>query len=937
MKNCNEIQQKIAEPEFNQILNDKTLLQHLENCKDCQDYKQACDEMNQAMSQLSGFDADDALVESTLSSIVNLQQESHETQEINKPKSLLNTQWASALAASFMLVSLAALFPYNSISNFGLISDNFSQIQSVIPIVSEEEKAAIKKRKEALQSKKAPKESTFEFYDVDLSEEVVQKRRRMPKKPSPPKLVINEYINEPINKPMVSGLSTIDMDNSQITDGDLRKKIKKEFSDVINNQTKLEAQKPISRRLAENKPQSIGTKTTESVSEYEDDQDKVELGRVVTTGSRIRASDMENPAPVYTMNRLDACCAEGTLNPDPRISAKPKKAKEKQDFGKNFKPLRKNIAAKPSKGIRLNSVGIGQALVYPHDVEKKNKQTQEDGLSGYANPQPKPIKPSSAAQQYLTEIYSTDGISYQTATGYWANTYLPGDSSMRLLEASLTDIVANNPTDNKALIFNNSIKQNIQPFDYPENSALAVYLNSDVAHLKNQQPTRMRIQVGIQAANRQGGQRSAMNIGLVFDVSNRTPRYAESMKALLLALLKSKQPGDNISLTVAGIVGGRLIEPKDFRHGQIQVVMNNLFSGKQSDKQSAKQTSDKRTKTPILNLNQAIKLASAQLKINDDPSATLGSSVLMLFSAGNIDNMLAIESMVHANALKGITMSTVSLGSDNHQQLKQLALAGQGHARILASLQSNNSIKNEAKRVIDAELLASSRAVARALRLRIRLAKGVKLIEVLDSYNLNEKQSQRVRDAELSLDKRLSKNLGIKTDRGDDEEGIQIVIPSFFAGDTHVILLDVVATDTKVIADVTMRYKDLLYLRNAISRKQLNLESDPKALGPLQYNVMKNVLASKFSKSIKKAATHIHQGNHPRALNLLLDMQKLYQSMRVHIPAWNKDKEILNDEKLLQEYINILHSLSINDIQKINYIVDSLQYISWRKQITQTQ
>ena len=355
--------------------------------------------------------------------------------------------------------------------------------------------------------------------------------------------------------------------------------------------------------------------------------------------------------------------------------------------------------------------------------------------------------------------------------------------------------------------------------------------------------------------------------------------------------------------------------------------MNNLFSGEQKTTKGLNR----------LNLNQAIKLASSKLKNNDDTTATLGSSVIVLFSANNISDMSGIESVVHANAINGTTMSTVSLSADNtenHQQLKQLALAGQGHARIL---NSNNNIKTDAKRVIDAELLASSRAVARALRLRIRLAKGVKLIEVIDSYNLNEKQSQRVRDAELSLDKRLSKNLGIKTDRGEDEEGIQIVIPSFFAGDTHVILLDVVATDAKAIADVTMRYKDLLYLRNAISRKQLSLENNPKILGPLQYNVMKNGLAVKFSKSIKQAGAQVRQGNYSQALDILINMQKLYKSLREQFPVWNKDQEILKDEKLLQEYINILNSLSINDVQKINYIVDSMQYISWRKQITAIQ
>ena len=63
---------------------------------------------------------------------------------------------------------------------------------------------------------------------------------------------------------------------------------------------------------------------------------------------------------------------------------------------------------------------------------------------------------------------------------------------------------------------------------------------------------------------------------------------------------------------------------------------------------------------------------------------------------------------------------------------------------------------------------------------------------MLGSERLDNLAATRVKAAERSLDVRISKNLGIQQDRGDDEEGIQIVIPAFHAGDSHVILLDVV-------------------------------------------------------------------------------------------------------------------------------------------------
>jgi len=408
-----------------------------------------------------------------------------------------------------------------------------------------------------------------------------------------------------------------------------------------------------------------------------------------------------------------------------------------------------------------------------------------------------------------------------------------------------------------------------------------------------------------------------MNIGLVFDVNEYDASSNKKIEALLLALLKIKQAGDKISVTLTGVNGGHVIEASEFRYGTIQALMNGLNS------------KDKRDQNVSVSLHEAIKLASVNLQKDDDPTASLGSSVVILVSDKNINGLEQVESTVHANAINGITLSTISLNSEN-QQLSQLALAGQGHSRILHN-------ENNAKRVIDEEILASSRAVGRAVRLRIRLANGVKLIKVLDSYNLNEKQAQRVRDAENSLDQRLSKNLGIQADRGEDEEGIQIVIPSFYASDTHVVLLDVVVNNPGPVADVTMRYKDLLYLRNAVSRKQLNLGIDNKPIGPLQLNVIKNVLASRFTMDINQASVLLKNGENNRALSILLSLKELYQSMRHEFPAWNSDSEILKDEKLIQQYIELINKTAINNAPQINYIVNSLQYISWRKNITQSK
>jgi hypothetical protein len=61
--------------------------------------------------------------------------------------------------------------------------------------------------------------------------------------------------------------------------------------------------------------------------------------------------------------------------------------------------------------------------------------------------------------------------------------------------------------------------------------------------------------------------------------------------------------------------------------------------------------------------------------------------------------------------------------------------------------------------------------VARAVRLRIRLAPGVQLVSVLGARRLDELHAEQVRTAEQRIDQRVSRALGIAADRGEDEEG----------------------------------------------------------------------------------------------------------------------------------------------------------------------
>jgi hypothetical protein len=276
--------------------------------------------------------------------------------------------------------------------------------------------------------------------------------------------------------------------------------------------------------------------------------------------------------------------------------------------------------------------------------------------------------------------------------------------------------------------------------------------------------------------------------------------------------------------------------------------------------------------------------------------------------------------MAHQSAVAGIPLSVVGIGhAIQLDEIDRLTLAGQGSRRLLAS-------PAEAAGLIDRELASVSRAIARAVRLRIRLAPGVKLVNVLGSERLDAARAQRVRDAERSVDLRLERNLGIHADRGEDEDGVQIVIPSFYSGDSHVILLDVVAPGPGPIADVVVRYKDLVYLRNGVARAALSLDDDERAPGTLQRNVLKNLLALRLSENLQQAGTLLRQGDRAHATELLTDVHELLTGLCTELPDLGGDAELNHDIRLLSDYRALLDDGAIDRPEQLTYLSNSLLY-----------
>ena len=512
-----------------------------------------------------------------------------------------------------------------------------------------------------------------------------------------------------------------------------------------------------------------------------------------------------------------------------------------------------------------------------------------------------------------------EGLAFQEATGYWANTYLPGDPAirhlaMRLLERDTTPLEA---LATEPLRLHSAARQTSLPLDAPGHAALAVYLNAD--HPTVSEPTRMLVQVGLQGTPRFGGRRPAMNVGVVLDLRHDlSPASWASARALCAALIEARDMGDSFRLVVAGRprpgrprpdVGLDVLGPDDFRHGPMTVAFERL----------AAETPV--TGSPVLSITHAFQSALMAVAATDDPTRPLGSSVVLLVTPGSLGNDVeTLVAMAHQSAVAGVPVSAVGLGPQAVvAELDRIALAGQGSRRLLAA-------PAEASALVDRELMAVARVVARAVRLRVRLAPGVELVEVLGSRRLDAAQSQRVRRAEKAIDQRLSRNLGIVADRGDDEEGIQIVIPSYYAGDTHVVLLDVVVPGPGPVADVTVRYKDLVQMGNAVARDHLHLHHGKSSRGPIERSVVKSFLAYRLEQNLREAGTSLTRGDIAAVERTLSSWRVLLTGFQQFEPGYDKDRGLARNIAMIDEYLALVSAGAGDADPSRSHLADSLRY-----------
>ena len=445
---------------------------------------------------------------------------------------------------------------------------------------------------------------------------------------------------------------------------------------------------------------------------------------------------------------------------------------------------------------------------------------------------------------------------------YFENTYLGGNAAhaehLRRLDADFG--AADRPYREATL--------SPQPFDAPGDSGLALSASLDRRWIDK--PGRVVLQIGLQGSERFGWRRPPIDVALVVD----RPVLANDEAVLVEAvtgLVRRLGPQDRLAVV---LVGPRpvLLAPL----GPVRDVRKHLAKALEH-----------LTTPPAVGpaaLAGAMAHAGDLLATGSENSARVpGAQTVLLLTHGGGGREQAAQQAAHDNNLRGLQNSVIDLSRESGNDWWSVANAGYGNF--------HQADPEDVLTAIDAELESLSRVIARLLRLNVRLSPNVEAIRVLGSRVLGQREVVQVKAREETTDRQLSRALGVKADRGDDDDGIQTVIPYFYGGDAHVVLIELWVTKPGPVADVTLKFKDMVRLANGTARASAALGRLPRPETPAERAVKKNVSGFAFAAALDEAAGHSRAGRFDAAR----------RALRAAAPSSAQDRRIASRFQALLE------------------------------------
>lgn len=417
-------------------------------------------------------------------------------------------------------------------------------------------------------------------------------------------------------------------------------------------------------------------------------------------------------------------------------------------------------------------------------------------------------------------------------TAYFQNTYLGGNAEYVEQLRRLDAVAHAHPWHAVALP--------PQPFDRPDDAGLALSAAVDRPFLG--EPGRVLLQVGLEGSARAGWRRPPLDVVVVVDSTalERPARVVRTLGGLITRL------GGADRLAVRRVGEASPLVPLSTG----EVARRALLSD--PDGLIARRSPGA--------IGEALTAAGVDLDASAESARIPGTGVVLLLVAGD-DPARAADARRAAHRLttEGVTVSVFEyvdghVAPDSHWW----AVAHSGHgghhrARTLA----------QSDAAVEAELDRLARVVARLVRLNIRLAPGVKAIRVLGSRLLRDDEVRQVKAREKAVDERLSRTLGVSADRGDDDDGLQTVIPYFLGEDSHVVLVELWVERAGPVADVSVRYKDMVRLDNGRAATSVALGALPQPESPINAQVRRNAKGVAFAEALGNVSLAHRTGRWP--------------------------------------------------------------------------
>ena len=497
----------------------------------------------------------------------------------------------------------------------------------------------------------------------------------------------------------------------------------------------------------------------------------------------------------------------------------------------------------------------------------------------------------------------TSGLHFASSESWWANTYVPGDAHLRVLHTRLAASPALLAGSTRSALALAELATPTTPaVAAPTDRALSIGVHADTTAIEG--PTRVRVEIALRAIDQAAGRRGALRVALVVDARNGLGADETAhLRALLGALSHSLTPRDRVILTAAGPAGGTLVPLGVLRHGQVEVALRHL----------ADATSITGEAIPT-SLEEALAAGLEAVAVDDD-----GAGLTLLVTPNGAHDA-AVDQALHLGAVAGVPTTAVGIASAaTTSSLDAIALAGEGRRRLVLS-------DDDATRAVREELTAASRLVARALRVRIRLAEGVQLVDVVGSRSLDADETRRTRESERAIDQSLARRLGIGQDRDDDDSGVRILVPSFYAGDSHTIVLDVLVTRPGPVADVDVRFKDLVRLGNGTASSALALEAGTEPRGPRELRVVASYVGHEVAGALDEAASAMDRGDVAVARSRLMQTRTLIDQARAAVDGLASVPSIAADARLLDAFLAATASATDPSL-----VASSLHYAAARR------